>query len=159
MNEPSTRAQVITRRTYSRPLDDEGTIFETWEMTVDRVIEHQRFLWERAKTSKVLEEMPLHDLTPDMSEWQKLTVDEEFELTELKELIAKIDFGDDIEDTVIVAKKLNKDDYFKTPDDVIKFIDGGISAEELAKIKDMVDTALQEYEEQWNDKGQNTKEE
>lgn len=87
MNEPSTRAQVITRRTYSRPLDDEGTIFETWEMTVDRVIEHQRFLWERAKTSKVLEEMPLHDLTPDMSEWQKLTVDEEFELTELKELL------------------------------------------------------------------------
>jgi len=48
---PSTRAQVITRRTYNRPLNDEGTIFETWEDTVDRVIDHQRWLWERAKKS------------------------------------------------------------------------------------------------------------
>ncbi|MBB4039117.1 ribonucleoside-triphosphate reductase [Microvirga flocculans] len=46
---PSTRAQVITRRTYNRPLDSAGTIFETWEETVDRVIGHQRWLWERAQ--------------------------------------------------------------------------------------------------------------
>jgi adenosylcobalamin-dependent ribonucleoside-triphosphate reductase len=45
---PSTRAQVITRRTYNRPLDGAGSIFETWEQTVDRVIGHQRWLWERA---------------------------------------------------------------------------------------------------------------
>ena len=45
--EASTRAQVVTRRTYNRPLNDEGTVFETWEQTVDRVIEHQRWLWER----------------------------------------------------------------------------------------------------------------
>lgn len=43
------RASVVTRRTYNRPLNDEGTKFETWEMTVDRVINHQAWLWERAK--------------------------------------------------------------------------------------------------------------
>jgi adenosylcobalamin-dependent ribonucleoside-triphosphate reductase len=48
---PSTRAQVITRRTYNRPLNDEGTVFETWEETVDRVIRHQSWLWIRAKGS------------------------------------------------------------------------------------------------------------
>jgi ribonucleoside-triphosphate reductase len=45
---PSFRAQVLTRRTYNRPLNDEGTVFETWEQTIDRVIEHQRWLWRRA---------------------------------------------------------------------------------------------------------------
>lgn len=43
----STRANVVTRRTYNRPKDD-GT-FETWEETVDRVISHQEWLWVRAK--------------------------------------------------------------------------------------------------------------
>lgn len=51
---PSARAQVITRRTYSRPLNDEGTVFETWAQTVDRVIMHQQWLWERAKGDKPL---------------------------------------------------------------------------------------------------------
>lgn len=46
---PSTRAQVITRRTYNRPLDEAGSVFETWEQTVARVIEHQKWLWARAK--------------------------------------------------------------------------------------------------------------
>lgn len=46
--EPSVRAQVITRRTYNRPLDDSGKVFETWTETVDRVIMHQAWLWERA---------------------------------------------------------------------------------------------------------------
>lgn len=44
---PSVRAQVITRRTYNRPLEDGS--FETWDQTVDRVIKHQAWLWERAK--------------------------------------------------------------------------------------------------------------
>ena len=43
---PSTRAEIITRRTYSRPKEDGS--FETWEETVNRVIEHQKWLWERA---------------------------------------------------------------------------------------------------------------
>lgn len=47
--EPSVRAQVITRRTYNRPLDTTGAYFETWEETIDRVIMHQRWLWERAQ--------------------------------------------------------------------------------------------------------------
>ena len=45
---PSLRAQVVTRRTYNRPLDEDGKVFETWEQTADRVIAHQRWLWERA---------------------------------------------------------------------------------------------------------------
>jgi len=44
--EPSLRAQVITRRTYNRPLPEGG--FESWEQTVDRVIGHQEWLWNRA---------------------------------------------------------------------------------------------------------------
>lgn len=50
---PSLRSQLISRRTYNRPLDDAGTIFETWDQTVDRVIGHQEWLWERAKGSKL----------------------------------------------------------------------------------------------------------
>ena len=44
---PSLRAAVVTRRTYNRPLDN--NTFETWEQTVDRVIGHQKWLWERAQ--------------------------------------------------------------------------------------------------------------
>lgn len=53
INKVSTRAEVITRRTYNRPLNEEGTIFETWEDTVNRVIDHQAWLWERAKGSRL----------------------------------------------------------------------------------------------------------
>ena len=44
----STRAQVITRRTYNRPTSDDGKQFESWQDTVNRVIDHQAWLWERA---------------------------------------------------------------------------------------------------------------
>lgn len=54
MTKISARAQVITRRTYNRPLDEKGVKFETWEQTVGRVIEHQKWLWERAKGEVVL---------------------------------------------------------------------------------------------------------
>ena len=47
------RAQVVTRRTYNRPLNDEGTVFETWPETVARVITHQQWLWERSKGEKL----------------------------------------------------------------------------------------------------------
>jgi adenosylcobalamin-dependent ribonucleoside-triphosphate reductase len=61
---PSTRAQVITRRTYNRPLDGAGSVFETWEQTVDRVIGHQRWLWERAqkKPLDLVQEAELSEL-------------------------------------------------------------------------------------------------
>lgn len=68
VNNPSTRAKVITRRTYNRPLNDEGTVFETWHETIDRVIEHQKWLWERAID-------------------RELTDDESIELFELKQLL------------------------------------------------------------------------
>lgn len=47
-SEQSLRSKLITRRTYNRPLNDEGTVFETFEQTVDRVIGHQEWLWNRA---------------------------------------------------------------------------------------------------------------
>jgi LAGLIDADG-like domain/Ribonucleotide reductase alpha domain len=56
LNKPSVRAEVITRRTYNRPLNAEGTKFESWAMTINRVIEHQVWLWERAKGSSLTEE-------------------------------------------------------------------------------------------------------
>lgn len=49
----SLRSQLITRRTYNRPKNDEGTLFETFEETVDRVINHQRWLWDRASKDYV----------------------------------------------------------------------------------------------------------
>jgi len=52
MSQPSLRAQLITRRTYNRPKDAAGTKFESWPETVDRVISHQRWLWERAVKAK-----------------------------------------------------------------------------------------------------------
>lgn len=62
----TTRAKIITRRTYNRPLDD-GT-FESWEQTIDRVISHQRWLWRRARG-------------------RDLGVSHEQELTELRDLL------------------------------------------------------------------------
>lgn len=61
---PSLRAQLVARRTYNRPLDDEGTVFETWGQTVLRVIDHQRWLWERAKNAPLnaKEEAELEEL-------------------------------------------------------------------------------------------------
>lgn len=64
MIEPSTRANVITRRTYCRPLDEAGKVFETWAETVSRVIGHQQWLWERAAGRELLdtEYQELYDL-------------------------------------------------------------------------------------------------
>ena len=46
---PSARAQIVEARTYLRPLDDMGTVFETPEQAAERIISHQRWLWQRAK--------------------------------------------------------------------------------------------------------------
>jgi len=64
MTQPSTRAQVITRRTYNRPTNDTGTEFETWQETVARVIDHQAWLWERAQGRELDDSQyaELHDL-------------------------------------------------------------------------------------------------
>jgi ribonucleoside-triphosphate reductase len=64
MNLPSTRAQVITRRTYNRPTSDDGKEFETWQETVARVIDHQEWLWTRAVDRELndVEYAELYDL-------------------------------------------------------------------------------------------------
>lgn len=58
---PSTRANILTRRTYNRPKNDEGSVFESWEETVERVIGHQNWLWTRAK-GKPLSRVELNEL-------------------------------------------------------------------------------------------------
>lgn len=87
MSEISTRAQIITRRTYCRPLNEAGTEFETWDMVISRVISHQRWLWERALTHKNMPEIPLHDISEDMLEWVHLDSSQEAELDELEQLL------------------------------------------------------------------------
>lgn len=46
---PSARAIFTEKRTYLRPLDEDSTIFETTSEALDRVIGHQRWLWENAQ--------------------------------------------------------------------------------------------------------------
>jgi len=53
MNFNETRGEIVYRRTYSRPLDDNGSLFETWNDTVERVVGHQQWLWERAKDDEL----------------------------------------------------------------------------------------------------------
>jgi ribonucleoside-triphosphate reductase len=49
----SANADLIFARTYCRPLDEEGTRFETHAQVMDRVTGHQRWLWERAQGRKL----------------------------------------------------------------------------------------------------------
>lgn len=46
-NQPSVRAQFTHRRTYLRPLDEDGTQFETVNQAMDRVVGHQVWLWQK----------------------------------------------------------------------------------------------------------------
>ncbi len=71
------------------------------------------------------------------------------ELTRIKELIASPNFGREIEDSVLVAKKLDQEHWFRTVTSVIEFFDGVFN---LEKIRELIDIALLEYEEDWNDK-------
>lgn len=68
----SLRSQVITRRTYNRPLEDGK--YETWEQTVDRVIGHQRWLWERAIGEKATY-LPNDPINSELEELRKLMLD------------------------------------------------------------------------------------
>ena len=61
---PSVRAQFVHRRTYLRPLNEEGDLFETPDEAMDRVVGHQRWLWE-TQLQRALnedEEDELHEL-------------------------------------------------------------------------------------------------
>lgn len=68
MTTPSSRAKATALRTYHRPVKEGEPTLESWEQVVDRVICHQRWLWERALTR------PLNE-------------GEELELEELRKLI------------------------------------------------------------------------
>ena len=48
MSFKDTRAEIVHRRTYSRPINEELGLFESLEETTNRIIEHQQWLWERA---------------------------------------------------------------------------------------------------------------
>lgn len=50
---PSIRAKFTERRTYLRPLNEEGDIFETPAQALDRVMGHQRELWQNALGRKL----------------------------------------------------------------------------------------------------------
>lgn len=80
----SARAEIVTKRTYCREKED-GSL-ETWEEVVERVMSHQKWLWERALTHLVLPDIPLKDLSSNMMEWVHLNRKQEQELEELKEL-------------------------------------------------------------------------
>lgn len=75
MTDFSLRAQLITRRTYNRPKDESGKNFESWDETVERVIGHQQWLWERAADRPLgqRELAELHELRTFMLERKVLT--------------------------------------------------------------------------------------
>ena len=74
MKDLSLRAQMVTRRTYNRPLDEAGTVFETWKETVNRVVHHQVWLWERQLGRKlnIIEAAELEELRTLMEERKAL---------------------------------------------------------------------------------------
>lgn len=61
-----TRADVIVKRTYSRP--DSNNRYETWEEITDRVINHQRWLWNRVAGHTV-------DNKAELEEFRQLMLD------------------------------------------------------------------------------------
>lgn len=52
-NSQNNRSEIVIRRTYARPKNEEETEFESWEEICSRVKSHQQWLWERAKKSQL----------------------------------------------------------------------------------------------------------
>lgn len=48
MTRPTARAMATALRTYHRPIHEGEALLESWDQVVERVICHQRWLWERA---------------------------------------------------------------------------------------------------------------
>lgn len=70
-NDPQeTRSEIVIRRTYSRPLNDQETRFESWDEIASRVIEHQKWLWERAQDAKLST-----DQVSELLEFKQLMLD------------------------------------------------------------------------------------
>lgn len=64
MTRPTSRAMATALRTYHRPIKEGATQLESWEQVVDRVISHQRWLWERAlgRTLNEIQEDELEEI-------------------------------------------------------------------------------------------------
>ncbi|MBA3957233.1 MAG: ribonucleoside-triphosphate reductase, adenosylcobalamin-dependent [Parachlamydiaceae bacterium] len=64
MSRPTPRAMATALRTYHRPIREGDTQLESWEQVVDRVVSHQRWLWERAlgRTLRERDENELEEL-------------------------------------------------------------------------------------------------
>lgn len=72
MQKQDVRAEVVVRRTYARPKEDET--FESWDETIDRVIGHQEWLWDRAAPSgKEVDTKELEEFRTLMTEKKVLT--------------------------------------------------------------------------------------
>ncbi len=61
MSKPTARAMATSLRTYHRPIREGDTLLESWDQVVDRVVSHQRWLWERA-LNRSLEPREEHEL-------------------------------------------------------------------------------------------------
>lgn len=48
MTKPTSRAMATALRTYHRPVKEGAVLLESWDQVVERVVGHQRWLWERA---------------------------------------------------------------------------------------------------------------
>ena len=48
MTKPTSRATATALHTYHRPVSEGASMLESWEQVVERVVGHQRWLWERA---------------------------------------------------------------------------------------------------------------
>lgn len=61
MTKPTSRAMATALRTYHRPIKEGEPLLESWDQVVDRVISHQRWLWERA-VNRTLDESENQEL-------------------------------------------------------------------------------------------------
>lgn len=48
MTRPTARAIATALRTYHRPVKDNDSLLESWDQVIERVVSHQRWLWERS---------------------------------------------------------------------------------------------------------------
>lgn len=62
MTRPTPRAMATSLRTYHRPIREGDTLLESWDQVVERVVSHQRWLWERA-LSRSLNEREENELS------------------------------------------------------------------------------------------------
>jgi ribonucleoside-triphosphate reductase len=76
--EITTRANVITKRTYCRPKKNRK--FEDWEEVVDRAIQHQAWLWDRA-LGKEVPAPHYHELCDELKELKQLILERKVSLS------------------------------------------------------------------------------